>query len=163
MLRQEVLDVLSRPIAQDLLTSAIPVRLAYAGSDGFPRVVPLGFHWDGTRFFVCTVPNAPKVAALAANSKVAMTIDTNTFPPHVLLVRGTATLEEVDGVPPEYLEASRKQVGPEQWPAFEAQVRDLYKRMVRIAIAPVWAKLIDFETTLPSAVEQLIGQRRAGE
>jgi hypothetical protein len=103
------------------------------------------------------------VAALAANPKVAMTIDTNTFPPHVLLVRGTVTLEEVDGVPLEYLEASRKQVGPEQWPAFKAQVRGLYKRMVRIAIAPVWAKLIDFETTLPSAVEQLIGQRRAGE
>jgi hypothetical protein len=35
------------------------------------------------------------------------------FPPHILLVRGTATLRVVDGVPAEYLAASRKQVGAE--------------------------------------------------
>jgi hypothetical protein len=28
--------------------------------------------------------------------------------------------------------------------------------MVRIVVTPTWAKLIDFETTLPSAVERLI-------
>jgi hypothetical protein len=28
--------------------------------------------------------------------------------------------------------------------------------MARIAIAPEWAKLLDFETTLPSAVEELL-------
>jgi len=32
--------------------------------------------------------------------------------------------------------------------------------MVRIVMKPTWAKLIDFETTLPSAIEELI-QRRA--
>jgi hypothetical protein len=31
--------------------------------------------------------------------------------------------------------------------------------MVRIVVTPTWAKLIDFETTLPSAVEELIRQR----
>jgi hypothetical protein len=34
-----------------------------------------------------------------ANPKVALTIDTTTFPPHVLLVRGTARVAVVDGVP----------------------------------------------------------------
>jgi hypothetical protein len=39
-------------------------------------------------------------------------------------------------------------------------VRSLYDDgMVRIVVTPTWAKLIDFETTLPSAVEELIRQR----
>jgi hypothetical protein len=39
---------------------------------------------------------------------------------------------------------------------WEAGVRALYDRMVRITIEPDWAKLLDFETTLPKAVEDLI-------
>jgi hypothetical protein len=34
--------------------------------------------------------------------------------------------------------------------------------MVRIIVTPNWAKLIDFETTLPSAVEELVRQREGG-
>jgi hypothetical protein len=67
-------------------------------------------------------------------------------------------VELVDGVPPEYLAASRKIVGEEQFPAFEEQVRGLYAQMARIAIEPDWAKLLDFETTLPAAVEQLLNR-----
>src|SRR5690348_3754917 len=88
MQHENVIQVLNDPLAQELLNSAIPARLAYTGRDGFPRVIPIGFYWNGTQFFVCTAPNAPKVRALAANPKVALTIDTDTFPPHVLLVRG---------------------------------------------------------------------------
>jgi hypothetical protein len=64
----------------------------------------------------------------------------------------------VDGVADEYLEASRKYVAAEQWSDFEAQVRGLYKRMARIRLKPEWAKLIDFETTFPSAIEQLVAK-----
>jgi hypothetical protein len=31
--------------------------------------------------------------------------------------------------------------------------------MVAIAITPEWARLLDFETTLPQAVEELVRQR----
>jgi hypothetical protein len=31
--------------------------------------------------------------------------------------------------------------------------------VARIVVTPSWAKLIDFETTLPSAVEELVRQR----
>jgi hypothetical protein len=49
---------------------------------------------------------------------------------------------------------------PEQRVEWEAEVRSLYHDgMVRIAVTPSWAKLIDFETTLPSAVEELVRQR----
>jgi hypothetical protein len=67
---------------------------------------------------------------------VALTIDTNTFPPHVLLVRGSASVEVVDGVAPEYLEACKKYIGAEQWPAFEKQGRATYKQQGRITIVP---------------------------
>src|SRR5215212_1384869 len=97
----DVIQVLNDPLAQELLHSNIPARLAYTGRDGAPRAIPIAFDWTGTEFVICTPPHAPKVRALQANPKVALTIDTTTFPPHVLLVRGTASVEVVDGVPPE--------------------------------------------------------------
>jgi hypothetical protein len=77
-----------------------------------------------------------------------------------LLVRGRADLDVVDGIPEEYLETSGTYtMTPEQREEWEADVRSLYDGMVRIVVTPTWAKLIDFETTLPSAVEELVRQR----
>ena len=151
---------MATPLAQKLLHSEFVSRLAYVGPDGYPRVVPVGYLWKDERFVVCTASNAPKVNALQSNPRVALTIDTQTQPPHILLVRGSAAVEVVDGVPDEYLEASRRYVPREQWISFETQVRGLYDRMARISITAEWAKLIDFETTLPIAVEELVGRRR---
>jgi hypothetical protein len=159
VLQEHVVDVLNDPLAQELLHSPLVAHLAYDGLDGFPRAIPIGYLWTNGQFVICTPPNAPKVQALKANPKVALTVDTDTMPPHILLVRGTASIEVIDGIPTEYLEASHKAVSPEDFAAFEAQVRALYKQMARIAITPTWAKLIDFETRLPLAVEQLAAQR----
>lgn len=151
---------MATPLAQKLLHSEFVSRLAYVGPDGYPRVVPVGYLWKDERFVVCTASNAPKVNALQSNPRVALTIDTQTQPPHILLVRGIAAVEVVDGVPDEYLEASRRYIPEQQWSDFETQVRGLYDRMARISITAEWAKLIDFETTLPIAVEELVGRRR---
>jgi hypothetical protein len=35
-------------------------------------------------------------------------------------------------------------------------VRSLYEQMARISIAPEWAKVLDFQTRLPSVVEELV-------
>ncbi|WP_406393658.1 hypothetical protein [Streptomyces sp. NBC_00887] len=48
---------------------------------------------------------------------------------------------------------------PEQRADREAEVRSLYAGIGRIVVTPTWAKLIDFETTLPSAVEERVRQR----
>lgn len=156
---QAVADVMSRPISEELLGSGIPARLAYVGVDGDPRVVPIGFVWDGSRILMFTVPKSPKVRALQQNPRVAITIDTQGFPPRVLLVRGAASLELVDGVPDEYVEASRKLLDPDQVNAWESGVRALYDQMVRITVELDWAKLLDFETTIPQAVEDLVRAR----
>jgi hypothetical protein len=160
--RNDVTEVLGKPISQELLGSSVPARLAYTAVDGDPRVIPVGFWWTGERLLVFTVPKAAKVRALQENPRVAITIDTLLpWPPRVLLIRGSATVELVDGVPDEYVEASRKALPAEVFPDWEAQVRGLYDQMVRITIEPDWAKLLDFETTLPKAVEDLIHAKMA--
>ena len=74
-------------------------------------------------------------------------------------MHGTARVDIVDGVAPEFLEASRRYVPPEQWEEFEKGVRGLYKQQGRISIVPEWAKIIDFETRVPSAQEELVAQQ----
>ena len=55
---------LRHPDAEQLLRSPDPARLAYDGRDGFPRVIPIGFLWNGSAIVVCAAPTAPKVKAL---------------------------------------------------------------------------------------------------
>ncbi|MDP9435585.1 MAG: pyridoxamine 5'-phosphate oxidase family protein [Actinomycetota bacterium] len=145
------------PVAVELLESANPARLAYIALDGTPRVVPVGFLWTGRTVTVGTVPGAAKVAALKVNPSVALTIDTSppTWPPNVLLLRGTASVSVVDGVFDEYVAAGKKLTPPAQWGEWEAGVRALYDEMVRIDIIPTWAKVHDFVRRLPQAVEDL--------
>ena len=50
----------------------------------------------------------------------------------------------------------------EQREAWEAGVRSLYDAMYRIRVVPRWAKVLDFETTLPSAVEELVARQETG-
>ena len=109
---------------------------------------------------MCTSKNAPKLAALRHNPAVALTIDTEVHPPKMLLIRGQAELDVVEGIPDEYLQMNGSyEMTPEQRVEWEAEVRSLYDGMVRIVVTPTWAKLIDFETTLPTAVEELIRER----
>ncbi len=156
----EITEVLNRPLSQELLARDL-TRLAYVAKDGAPRNVPIGFTWNGSEIVMCTTKNAPKLRALSENPTVALTIDTEVHPPKILLIRGRAELDSVDGIPDEYLEMSGTyEMTSEQRVEWEAEVRSLYHGgMVRIVVTPTWAKLIDFETTLPSAVEELVRQR----
>ncbi|WP_152363897.1 pyridoxamine 5'-phosphate oxidase family protein [Microlunatus speluncae] len=156
----EINEVLNRPLSQELLARAL-TRLAYVAKDGTPRNVPIGFAWNGTTIVMCTATNAPKLHALRQNPMVALTIDTEVHPPKLLLIRGRAELDLVDGVPDEYLQLNGSyEMTPEQRVEWEASVLALYDGMVRIVVTPTWAKLIDFETTLPSAVEELIQRQQ---
>ncbi len=155
----EITEVLNRPLSQELLARDV-TRLAYVATDGTPRNIPIIFTWNGTEMVMCTPTNAPKLPALRANPQVALTIDTEVHPPKILLIRGRVELDPVDGIPDEYLkQTGAYQMTPEQRVEWEAGIRSLYDGMVRIVVTPTWAKLIDFETTLPSAVEELIRRR----
>ena len=119
-------------------------------------MVPLDFHWTGEQFVICTIPGSPKVRALAAHPQVALTIDTDTFPPHVLLGRGSASLETVEGVPPEYLEASRKWFSEEAMPSFTPRSAGCLSRWCESPSSRKGRNCWTFETRLPTPVENLI-------
>lgn len=148
------LALLNHPASQELLHSKIPARLAYVWTDGTPRVIPIWYHWNGREFVMATPPKAPKLKALAKNPKVSLTIDDNTFPHKVLLVRGSARLEPVNGIVPEYATAAERYFGPEQGPAWVKNLSTLISSMVRITITPEWVALLDFQTRFPSALSK---------
>ena len=162
MRADEVGEVLSKTLSQELLKRDV-ARLAFVATDGTPRVIPIGIFWNGSEVVMCTTKNARKLKALRRNPAVALTIDTEVHPPDVLLLRGDAELDPVDGIPDEYLQASGTyRMTPEQRQEWEAEIKSLYvDGMVRIVVRPTWARLIDFETTLPTAVQELVDQREA--
>jgi hypothetical protein len=150
--KQGDLDLLQHRASKELLESKIPARLAYIWTDGTPRVIPIWFHWNGREVIMASPPKAPKLKALARNPKVSLTIDDNVFPHKVLLIRGSARLETVDGVVPEYATAAERYFGRDQGQAWVEQLRTLISSMVRITITPEWVGLLDFQTRFPSAL-----------
>lgn len=153
-------EVLNRPLSQELLARDL-ARLAFIALDGTPRSIPIGIVWNGTEIVMCTAKNARKLPALRRNPAVALTIDTESHPPKVLLLRGQAELDVVDGIPDEYFQWNGTyEMTSEQRAEWEEGVKSLYVGMVRVVVKPTWAKLIDFETTLPTAIAELMQQQK---
>jgi general stress protein 26 len=150
--KQGDLALLQDPVAQRLLQSRIPARLAYVALDATPRVVPIVFHWTGDEVVVATWPDAEKVDAIRARPRVALTIDSDEQPFKVLTLRGAATVEIVDRVPEEYAAAVERYSGAEAGRAWLEQIGRIFPRMARIAIRPEWVGLLDFETRFPSGI-----------
>jgi hypothetical protein len=146
-------------VARKLLASRIPARFAYLASDGTPRLVATWFHWTGELLSMPTFLAAPHVRhppdrlrALRAHPVVAVMIDTETFPPEVLTIRGQVEISEVDGVPAEYAAAAARYLGDEAAHAYLAEIEQPGTRMARIDLRPAWVGVLDFQSRLPSAL-----------
>jgi pyridoxamine 5'-phosphate oxidase-like protein len=147
-------ELLQDPVAQELLASRIPARLAYNWTDGTPRVVSIWFHWDGSDIVMASLPRAPKLKALQTGDRVAITIDTNDPPNHILSIRGTVEVTEVHGVVKEYAQAAVRYIGKERGEAYVGSLPpDI--TMGRIAVRPDQVVVLDFETRFPSPVTSL--------
>jgi hypothetical protein len=158
-LEQGDLRLLETDLAARLLASTIPARYAYTSLDGTPRIVASWFVWTGEELVLPTFISAPhithaayRVRALRANPDVAVSIDTESFPPEVLSIRGKAETTEIDGVAAEYAEAARRFLGTEQAADYLAQIDQPGTRMARIAVRPAWVALMDFQNRMPSAL-----------
>ncbi len=151
-IEQGDLSLLQHPAAQEMLHSKIPARLAYIARDGTPRVVPIWFHWNGKEIVMASPPKAPKLKSLAKNPNVSLTIDENVVPPTVLLIRGTARLEAVEGIVPEYEASAARYFDAELAQTWLKQLRGMISSMVRITVTPEWVGLLDFQTRFPSAL-----------
>ena len=150
-------QLIGHPVAQQLLGSTELARLAYVGRDGTPRVVPVGFVWDGTELVVATFANSPKVAALRARPDVALSIDRAGPPPEVLTLRGRVAVQYVEGVPPEYRQMQEKYYGADQAAAVVADLERAGARMAVLRLRPSWVGVLDFRTRFPGAVAAALG------
>lgn len=77
---------------------------------------------------------------------MTITIDTDTFPPAVLSLRGRAEIDEVDGVAPRVHE---RHLGQEQGAAMAAHMDVPGTRQARVLVRPAWVGVIDFLTRAP--------------
>ena len=155
----DVARELAEPGARELLSTATLARVAYAGVDGSPRVVPVGFFWTGGEVVFCSATTSPKVAALEARPEVAVTIDSGDTPETArsLQLRGPASIEIVDGIPDEYVAASVKAMGPGVAEPFRELAAEMYPQMARIAMIPRWARFFDFGAgRLPEFLQALV-------
>lgn len=143
-------ELLADPVAERLLGSTNPARLAYNWTDGTVRVVPICFHWDGSAMYFATQPHAPKIKALTADPRIAVTIDGVTFPYEVLLLRGNVRIDFSDGMVPEYAAAVHRYMGPELATGWLAQLEG--QPMAKITFRPDWVTVLDFQTRFPSAM-----------
>jgi hypothetical protein len=149
---QGSLELLDTPVARKLLASAIPARVAYTAKDGTPRIVPTWFRWTNGELVMPTyiqaphipAPGARRLGALRARPDVAISIDTGTEPPQVLLVRGKAHISEVDGVDPDYAASARHYLGEDAARELLDMVDQPGTRMARITVRPDWVGLLDF-------------------
>jgi hypothetical protein len=147
-----VQEVLKDKIAQELLASTEPGRLAYTWKDGTPRVVPIWFHWTGSQVVMASPVNAPKVKVLESRPEAAFTIDNNAWPYHVLLLRGTVKVERTEGLVPEYVSAAQRYAGPDFAQAWTSHLGASGMKFARIELSPSHASIIDCETRFPSVM-----------
>jgi Pyridoxamine 5'-phosphate oxidase len=159
--KQGDVGLLQDPVAQQLLQSKGLAHLAYNWHDGTPRVIPMGFYWNGEEIVMTTATDAPKTKVLTTGSKVAVSIEHDSSPPKILLIRGTVRTDTVEGIDPGRAAKIRQQLRQEDAEAHLKEEARIYPRMTRIFIHPDWVGLLDFETRLPSAVERAI--KRASE
>jgi hypothetical protein len=132
--KQGDISLVDQPLAQEWLHSTLAGRLAYIGKDGTRRVVPIWFHWTGEAILFGSPPKASKVMVLAEHPQVALTIESNQWPYRVLQIRGTASVQLVDGIPSEYPAIAQRYLGEEQGRAWVEQVRAMSSQMARIAL-----------------------------
>lgn len=155
---QGSLELLETDVAQRLLATQI-ARIAYVAPDGTPRVFPTWFKWNDGELVTATMARsatgrrAGRLRALAANRAVAVTIDTDTAPWEVLLLRGEVEITEVDGVVPEYAWCVRRWWGEEAGGHVIAGLEEAGVRMARVTLRPSWVGLIDFRTRFPHQME----------
>jgi len=149
------LRLLDTPVARRLLSGANLARLAYVAIDGTPRVVPIGFVWDGTALVFATVASTPKLAALRKRPAVALTVDVPGPPPEALSIRGVASIEEVDGIPAEYRAVQERFFGSGRAAGILASIESAGTPLARIVVTPKWVDLLDFEARMPRDMARL--------
>ena len=137
----KVLQAPLSPNVELLLESRIPARLAWVSDHGTPQVLPIWFHWTGATMALSTFAGSRKLRDIVDGSSVAITIDTDSFPYRSLKIRGTVTIESVEGLSEQYRQAAVRYLGPaagDRWCTSLAGADQ-----VVIHVSPTWAVASD--------------------
>lgn len=158
------------PLVQLLLASPVPMRLGYVGIDGYPRVVPVAYIWDGNAFVFASLPGTYKVKSIAVNPMVAFTLDVagpeaaelrtkladiigvayDDYLPLLVTGYGNASFVVKPGVPQEHIDASHRLVGDdtkaEEWVRIK---RMAWSEMAVVSIIPSHIAVSDYVTRFP--------------
>ncbi len=76
-----------------LVTITVPIRLACAGPDGFPRVVSLWFQYQEGVIYCVTHQDSKLVALLRRDQRIGFEISPNDPPYHGVRGQGKVTLQ----------------------------------------------------------------------
>ncbi|MEU4475690.1 pyridoxamine 5'-phosphate oxidase family protein [Micromonospora sp. NPDC023888] len=161
-LPQGDVKLLGTAVAQRLLAAPV-ARLAWTSRDGTPRLIPVNFLWTGVELVVGAFAGTYKIGDLRARPDVAICIDTADGLPEVLMLRGTVTLTEVEGVLPEYAAIQRAGMGDELGAAYLEAIDKPGLRMVRIGLRPTWVGVVDFQERFPARTPAPVRAALRGE
>ena len=92
-----------------------------------------------------TGPETPKARAIQRDPRVAFTVDTEAGPYLSLQVRGTASVEIVEGVAPEYEWAAARHYGEALGARWIQSVLARRSQSARITVVPEWAFFLDLK------------------
>ena len=152
---EDVREILSDPVAVEMLNSRIPARLAYRGADGAPRVTPIWFYWNGEALILSTGPATHKARSLSTNPAVAVAIDSERPPYRSLQIRGTAKIDIVPDIPEEYEASAARYYGEDVGNRWLEHIRASFDEMARITIEPEQTNLKVMERWLPDLFKDL--------
>jgi hypothetical protein len=119
-------------------------------------VLPIWFHWTGAVFVLGTRLDSAKVKALSTQPKVALTIDTESFPYKALQVRGTIKTETIEGIVPEYELCAKRYLGEQRGQEWIAQLRQAFPPMARIIVRPERVSVLDLAQLYPQVVAAVL-------
>ncbi len=162
MSTNDVATALQDPVAQQLLSSTNLAHLAYTWSDGTPRVVPVWFHWNGSQIVIAGPAGAPKAKVIKDGTPVCITIDNDPWPSYALTIRGTAHVDFVDGIAPEYMAAAQRYLGVEAGTGAAQTIGQLAPVQIRIAVTPESVTILDFDKRWPSTLMKAMAAAQPG-
>jgi nucleotide-binding universal stress UspA family protein len=150
--------------AEDPVLEGLPVSpLVVGGLAGAPAQAVLAAVRDAGAGLVVMATHGRSGVPRAILGSVADAVVARS-PVPVLLIRGAATVEPMDGVPEEYAEATYRMLGDEGGRAWLAQIEAIdFTAWARVAITPEWVGILDFERRFPNGLERAVeAARRRG-
>ena len=144
--------LLEHPSSQEMLQSKIPARFAYVWMDGTPRVIPIWFHWNGSKIVMASSAQSSEAQGFGKESESLADDRRREFSAKSAADSRNGATGNSGALLPSIKRAAHRYFTPEQAKSWLDQLRKMAPSQVRITITPEWVGLLDFKTRFPSAL-----------